>query len=148
MTEPMDILIVEDEFLLAIDIQAIVEDRGRHVLAEAASLRDVEELPEDLHPHLAFIDVNLAEGSSGFDVCTFIRSRWPETIVVFVSANVAQIPSDFRGGHGAIAKPFSHEGVALAIRYLADGVFDPPPSLARPSSLLPSPHLEARWDRL
>lgn len=141
----MNVLIVEDEMLLAMDIEAMVEDSGHCVLAEAASLREVEDLPGDLNPQLAFVDLHLAHESSGLDVCRYIRSHWPETLVVFVTANVSKIPADFSGAHGVIAKPFSHAGVVTAINYLANGVFDPPPSIPRPASLIPSPNLERRW---
>jgi CheY-like chemotaxis protein len=145
MADAMDVLIVEDEMLLAMDIEAMVEDSGHHVLAEAASLREVEELPSDIEPQLAFVDLHLAQGSNGIDVCHLIQRRWPEALIVFVTANVSKIPEDFAGGHGVIAKPFSHAGVVNAIRYLAEGVFDPPPSVPRPSSLVTSPHLKRRW---
>jgi CheY-like chemotaxis protein len=145
MTDTMDVLIVEDELLLAMDIEAMVEDSGHHVLAGAASLQDVESLPENLNPQLAFVDIHLAGNSSGLDVCRYIRMHWPKALIVFVTANVSKIPADFSGAHGVIAKPFSHAGVVNAINYLANGVFDPPPSLPRPASLIPSPHLEERW---
>ncbi|TDW61531.1 response regulator receiver domain-containing protein [Novosphingobium sp. PhB55] len=141
----MNVLIVEDEILLAMDIEAIVEDNGHRVLAEVASLKDVEALPDDIDPQLALVDIHLANGSNGLDVCQVIQRRWPEALIVFVTANVAKIPEDFLGAHGVIAKPFSHAGVANAIRYLANGVFNPPPSVPRPASLVPSPHLERRW---
>lgn len=53
MTNTMQVLIVEDEMLLAMDMEAMVEDSGHRVLAEAASLHDVEALPDDLNPQLA-----------------------------------------------------------------------------------------------
>jgi CheY-like chemotaxis protein len=145
MTNTMEVLIVEDEMLLAMDIEAMVEDSGHHVLAEAASLRDVEALPEDLNPQLAFVDIHLADESNGLDVCRYIRAHWPNALIVFVTANVSKIPADFSGAHGVIAKPFSHAGVVNAINYLADGMFDPPPSMPRPASLIASPNLEPRW---
>lgn len=145
MNDVMQVLIVEDEMLLAMDIEAMVEDSGHRVLAEAASLQEVEALPANLNPQLAFVDIHLAQNSNGFDVCKYIRRHWPETLVVFVTANVAKIPDDFSGAHGVIAKPFSHAGVVNAIKYLANGVFDPPPNVPRPDSLLASAHLERRW---
>jgi len=145
MNSTMNILIVEDEMLLAMDIEAMVEDSGHHVLAEATSLRDVRGLPDDLNPQLAFVDIHLADGSNGLDVCLYIRAHWPDALIVFVTANVSMIPTDFSGAHGAIAKPFSHAGVVNAINYLADGMFDPPPSIPRPASLIASPNLEPRW---
>lgn len=145
MTEIMQVLIVEDEMLLAMDMEAMVEDSGHHVLAEAASLQDVEALPHDLNPQLAFVDIHLARNSNGLDVSRYIQKHWPEALIVFVTANVSKIPSDFSGAHGVIAKPFSHSGVVNAIRYLANGVFDPPPSIPLPASFTPSTHLQHRW---
>ena len=141
----MEVLIVEDEMLLAMDIEAMVEDSGHHVMAEAASLKEVQELPDDIHHQLAFVDIHLAEGSDGLEVSRLIRERWPDAIIVFVTANVSKIPEDFSGAHGVIAKPFSQAGVVNAIRYLADGVSDPPPSMARPASFTASPNLKRRW---
>ena len=145
MPGSMDVLIVEDEMLLAMDIEAMVEDSGHQVAAEAASLQDVVALPDDVAPDLAFVDLHLAHGSNGLDVCRLIRQRWPATLIVFVTANVSKIPDDLAGGHGIIAKPFSHAGVVNAIRYLAEGVFDPPPSVPPPSSLIASANLQRRW---
>lgn len=145
MIRPMEVLIVEDEMLLVMDMEAIVEDSGHHVAAEAASLKEVEALPPDFDFQLAFVDIHLANGSSGLDVCRLIQGRWPKALIVFVTANVSMIPEDFLGAHGVIAKPFSHAGVMNALRYLANGVFDPPPTIPRPASLVPSPHLEKLW---
>lgn len=147
MTDAMEVLIVEDEMLLAMDLEAIVLDCGHHVAGEAATLDDVAALPGDINPQLAFVDIHLARGSNGLDVSRLIQRRWPEALIIFVTANVSKIPDDFSGGHGVIAKPFSHTGVAHAIRYLAEGVFDPPPSAPRPSSLVASPNLERRWTK-
>lgn len=145
MTDAMSVLIVEDEMLLAMDIEAMVEDSGHHVLAEAASLEDVEALSPALQPQLAFVDLHLAHGSDGLQVSRLIQQRWPNAVIIFVTANVAKIPQDFSGAHGVIAKPFSHAGVVSAIRYLAQGVFNPPPSLPAPSSLVTSANLHRRW---
>lgn len=145
MTNAMQVLIIEDEMLLAMDIEAMVEDSGHCVLAEAASLKDVEALPDDIRPQLAFVDLHLADDSNGLEVSRVIQQRWPDTLIVYLTANVARIPEDFAGAHGVIAKPFSHAGVINAIHYLAEGVFDPPPTIAMPASFTPSPNLRGRW---
>ena len=142
---PMGILIVEDEVLLAMDLEAIIEDNGHRVVGEAASLRDVQALGDNVDPQLAFVDMQLADGTNGLEVCRLIQQRWPAALIVFVTANISKIPPDFAGGHGAIAKPFSHSGIVNALNYLAEGVFDPPPSGQLPASLIPAPAL---YDRL
>lgn len=145
MTPALEVLIVEDEMLLAMDIEAMVEDSGHHVLAEAACLEEVVALPHDIDPQLALVDIHLSTEADGIAVSHVIQERWPKALIVFLTANVAKIPEDFSGAHGVIAKPFSYAGIIGALRYLADGVFDPPPTSSRPSSFVPSPELERIW---
>jgi CheY-like chemotaxis protein len=124
---PLSVLIVEDEALLAMDIEAMIEDAGHRVAGEASSLSEVEKLSDALTPDLAFVDIQLAQGSSGLDVCRTIQSRWPSTFIVFVTANPKKIPDDFIGAHGVIPKPFTRNGLMSAMRYIEEGVCDPPP---------------------
>ncbi|MDX3909419.1 MAG: response regulator [Sphingobium sp.] len=141
---PLNILIVEDEALLAMDIEAMILDSGHCVIGEAASLRDVLALDLPASPDVAFVDIQL-DGSSGLDVCTLIQERWSATAVVFVTANPKKIPDDFCGAHGVIPKPFSRAGLMSAMRYIEDGICDPPPASAQPSSFLASPKLARAW---
>ncbi|KQR82166.1 response regulator [Sphingomonas sp. Leaf343] len=142
---PLSVLIVEDEALLAMDIEAMVEDAGHRVVGEAASLYDVEGLPGHLRPDLAFVDIQLAKGTSGLDVCAVIRRRWTDAIVVFVTANPLKIPADFAGGHGVIPKPFSRNGLMSAMRFIEEGVCDPPPLSPQPASFIAAPAFAASW---
>lgn len=142
---PLSVLIVEDEPLLAMDIEMMIEDAGHRVVAEAASLFDVQDLGEETAPDLAFVDLQLARGTNGLDVNALIRRRWPDAIVVFVTANPKKIPEDFAGAHGVIAKPFSHNGFMSALQYLREGVCDPPPVSPQPGSFVASPAFAASW---
>ena len=135
---PLGVLIVEDEALLAMDLEAMVQDTGHSVVAEAASLPDVAGLGDSLDPAIAFVDVQLAKGTSGLEVARLIGRRWPSTIIVFVTANPLKIPPDFAGAHGVIAKPFSRTGLISAMHYLAESVIDPPPVSAPPASFVAS----------
>lgn len=139
------VLIVEDEMLLAMDIEALVEDCGHEVVAEVASLDEFEALAFDTCPQLALVDLHLAKGSSGLDVCRGISLRWPECVVVFLTANVSKLPPDYAGGHGVIAKPFSQSGMITALDYLSDAIQDPPPSRHTPASFTPSEQWASRW---
>lgn len=142
---PLGVLIVEDEGLIAMDIAAIVEDGGHRVVAEAASLHEVEELPDDLGIHLAFVDVQLARHTSGIDACRLVLERWPNTIVVFVTANPKKLPDDYAGAHGVIAKPFTLASLASAIVYIEEGVCRPPPLSSCPSAFFETPAFAATW---
>ena len=137
------VLIVEDEALLAMDLEAMIEDCGHHVAAEAASFDQVEALTIDA-PDLVFLDMHLAHGSSGLEVAALIRERWADAVIVFVTA-IEKIPPDFAGAYGVIPKPFSRNGLMSAMRYLQQGMSDPPPSIARPISFVASPAIAADW---
>ncbi len=62
---PLRFLIVEDEALLAMDIAMMIEDAGHVVAAEAAGLSEVEALAGRINPHIAFVDLQLADHSCG-----------------------------------------------------------------------------------
>ncbi|WP_410216896.1 response regulator [Paracoccus sp. (in: a-proteobacteria)] len=142
---PLDILVVEDEILIAMDIEMMIEDAGHHVIATAASLKDVEALPTERTPDVAFVDMQLAHNSTGLQVNALIQERWPSTIVVFVTANPKKIPDDFDGAHGLIAKPFSASGFTAALHYLQEGMCEPPPVSPAPGSFVASPGFAADW---
>lgn len=138
-------LIVEDEALLAMDIEAMVEDCGHRVVAEAASLADVEALEHIAAPDVALVDIQLALGSSGLDVSALIQARWANTVIVFVTANPKKLPCDYAGAHGVIAKPFSRNGMKSALHYLEEGMAAPPPTSRAPDSFKPAPSIVGLW---
>jgi DNA-binding LytR/AlgR family response regulator len=142
---PLDVLIVEDEAILMMDLEMIVEDAGNRVVADAASFDEVVDLPDALQPHLALVDVQLANGSSGIEVAKLIRNRWPDAAIVFVTANPKQLPENYCGAHGVIPKPFSRLGMAAAINYIVEGVRNPPPLSPRPGSFIAAPHVAVKW---
>jgi DNA-binding response OmpR family regulator len=140
-------LVVEDEALLAMDLEMMIEDAGHRVVGEAVCLADMDRLDDDLDPEVAFVDIQLADGSSGLDVCQQIRERWPSAIVIFVTANPKMATIGRDGGHGLIAKPFSRAGFIAAMRYLTKGISDPPPDSEPPPALSLSGAVVAAWSK-
>lgn len=53
------VLLVEDDFIVAYDMQAILEEQGATVLGPAASLGEARILLESSSPNIAVLDVNL-----------------------------------------------------------------------------------------
>lgn len=147
-TAPLDVLIVEDEFLLAMDLEEMIEDSGHTIVGQAASLHDVEALDPQLQPDLAFVDIQLARNTSGIDAARHILKQWPDAFVVFVTANPGKIPEDFAGGHGVIPKPFTRNGLLDAMHYIEQGVCEPPPVSPQPSSFMASPAFAATWKQV
>jgi len=146
LVRPFRVLIVEDEALLAMDIEALVEDAGHQVVGEAASVHELKGLPASAAPDLAFVDLQLALGTSGLDAARLIHERWTRAAVIFVTANPKKIPEDFAGAHGVIPKPFSRAGLTSALRYIEEGLTTPPPTSPVPASFIASPAFAAIWE--
>lgn len=139
------VLIVEDEPILAIDLEMTVEDCGHLVVGEAHCLKSAIALADDTDPHLAFVDVHLAHDTSGIDVSAMIQRRWPDAMIVFVTANRARVPEDLGGAHGIIIKPFTERGIVATLAFMTEGVFDPPPRSPPPTCLITAPKTAERW---
>jgi DNA-binding response OmpR family regulator len=56
------VLIVEDEFLIAMDLKLMLEQQGWRVMGPAATVRETLRLLENKSPTVALLDVNLGDG--------------------------------------------------------------------------------------
>ena len=142
---PLSILVIEDEALVAMELEAIIEDAG-HVLAGwAMSFEEANALVMTMArlPDLAFVDLNLGEGPSGIEVAEQLRLHDVE--VVFMTANAKRLADDMHGAIGIMAKPYSSGTVLAALDYLHDGVRAPPPTNDLPAGLRLSPRYERAW---
>jgi len=144
MVEPLKIIIVEDEALLAMELESLVEDAGHQVVGWATSSTEARRLVDTLEADLAFVDVHLTDGPTGIGVAQYI-SEQKRSMVVFMTANPKRIPDNFAGAVGVIAKPYTVNGVMAALRYLQEGVRRPPPVSIRPAGFSLSPHYKDAW---
>ncbi|WP_243374468.1 response regulator [Microvirga solisilvae] len=115
--KPLRILIVEDEFLIALELESLLQEAGHEVVGIAASSDEAVALGRELSPDLAFVDIHLADGLTGIDVARELSDRHHVT-VLFMTANAKRIPEDFAGARGVIAKPYTERGVKEALAYV------------------------------
>ena len=80
-----DVLIIEDEPVIAMDIQAVVERLGHRVVATARTRKQAVREAVRAKPGLILADIQLADGSSGLDAVNEILTSF-EVPVVFVTA--------------------------------------------------------------
>lgn len=71
--DTMSVLVVEDEFLIAMDVKMILEENGHTVLGPAASVESALNLLKDARPDVALLDLNL-RGQLVFPVAERLRS--------------------------------------------------------------------------
>lgn len=81
------VLIVEDEFFIALDLQDQVEDLGHEVIGVVRDVESCKSAAQEKPPDLALMDLRLANGSSGIDA-----SRWLYDVLnvrcIFISGNL------------------------------------------------------------
>ena len=79
------ILIVEDEALVAMEIEGMIEMMGHEPVGHADDLASAIESAESAQPDLALVDIQLSRGSSGLDVAAALKERGVP--VMFVTGN-------------------------------------------------------------
>ncbi|PXA82236.1 response regulator [Caulobacter sp. D4A] len=114
----LDVLIVEDEVLLATELEFLAQEVGYHSVGLAMSSDEAVDLAKSLHPDLALVDVHLQDGPTGVEVVRRIHDDCG-CVALFMTANVKRLPDDFAGACGVIGKPYSEHGVKTALAYLA-----------------------------
>ena len=80
-----DVLIIEDEPLIAIDIQMLVEELGHRVVHVARTHQEAVAAVGDAKPGLILADIQLADGSSGLEAVNQILSDL-SVPVIFITA--------------------------------------------------------------
>jgi len=135
------ILIVEDEALLAMELESEVEEAGHEIVGVAAESKQALSLIEKSSPQFAFVDIQLLDGPTGIDVGRHLASR--SIPYVFVSGNLKRIPEDFAGALGAIEKPYTMNGLQNALEFIDTIVNGEHQSVTAPPSLVLSPRLLA-----
>jgi CheY-like chemotaxis protein len=142
--KPLRILIVEDEFLIALELECLLQDAGHDVVGIAASADEALALGQQFAPDLAFVDIHLADGLTGIDVARSLSDQHDVT-VLFMTANAKRIPEDFAGARGVIAKPYTERGVKEALAYVT-AEQKPAPGHSAPVTFIPF-DVKGREDR-
>ena len=84
------VLIVEDEFFIALDLQDQVESLGHMVTRVARDVESCKRAAREQPPDIALMDLRLADGSSGIEA-----SRWLFDVLgvrcIFISGNLDDV---------------------------------------------------------
>ena len=110
-----DVLIIEDEPIIALDLTRLVRELGHRVTGAAATRGEAVALAKDHPPGLVLADIRLADGSNGMDAANDILALF-DIPVIFITA----FPEHLLTGEGPepaflITKPFREEAVKALI---------------------------------
>lgn len=106
-----DVLIIEDEPLIAMDIDDLVTSLGHRVVGIARTQREAVRMASERKPQLVLSDIQLADGSSGIDAVNDILKQF-DVPVIFITAFPERLLTGERPEPAfLITKPFSPEMV-------------------------------------
>lgn len=109
----LKVLIVEDEALVALDLEFMLEEAGHTPVGHADDLASALEVVEMTTPDIALVDMQLAMGESGLRVARELRER--DIPVLFATGNC---PGD--GGRaiaiGCLHKPIVEQSLRAALK--------------------------------
>ncbi|WP_339826950.1 response regulator [uncultured Parasphingorhabdus sp.] len=128
------IMIVEDEFLIAMEMEQIVGNLGYDCIGVADDTASAIELVAK-KPEIALVDVNLSDGPTGPVIGSRLANEFGVK-VVFVTANPKQLGDGIEGTLGAVTKPVEIDVLKDVLNYLVDvsnngDEVEPPPRMKR-----------------
>ena len=110
-----DVLIIEDEPLIALDLEALLENLGHRVIGIARTRGEAVTIARTKSPGLILADIQLADGSSGLDAVNDLLKTF-ELPVIFITA----YPERFLTGERPepaflISKPYQRATVSALV---------------------------------
>ena len=108
------VLIIEDEFLIALDVADTIENMGLKVVGLANARKHALSLAA--HADIALVDVNLADGRTGPEIGRELVEQYGLT-VVFMTGNPEDVADGIEGTLGVLTKPVMPEVVEKTISY-------------------------------
>jgi CheY-like chemotaxis protein len=109
------VLIIEDEPLIAMDIQAMVEDLGHSVTGIARTHDEAVKMVAEERPGIVLADIQLADGSSGLDAVNEILQQLTLP-VIFITAFPERLLTGERPEPAfLVTKPFEPAAVSALI---------------------------------
>lgn len=110
------VLIVEDEFFIAKDIEKVVLELGHKVVGRVRTRAAAHDFLKSVTPDLILADIQLADGSSGIDTVNDALGKFGGVPVIFITAFPGQLLSENRPEPTfLVSKPYKRTELKAAI---------------------------------
>jgi DNA-directed RNA polymerase specialized sigma24 family protein len=110
------VMIIEDEAIIAMDLESIVSDMGHRVTGVARTRAEAVSLAGADAPDLILADIQLADNSSGIDAVNDILPVLGELPVIFITAFPERLLTGEKHEPAfLISKPYTEEQVVSAV---------------------------------
>lgn len=114
----MKILIVEDEFTIALNTEMMLKENGHSVIGITDNLTDVLSLIVEEIPDVILMDINLGEGDSGIDIARKLKKIIQVPIIFLSAYSDTKTVTEALGERpfGYLVKPYKKEDLLIAIQ--------------------------------
>lgn len=118
MSDKIKVLVVEDEFMIRMDLVDYLSNEGFEVFEaenadEAISILEANETIQVL-----FTDVDMPGSMDGLKLSAAVRDRWPPVKIVVTSGYRMVSLTDLPEGSLFYGKPYDHARIAASLRDL------------------------------
>ncbi len=112
------VLIVEDEVLIAAEIEMYLEEQGFQVVGHCIRGKHAIELIADLKPDIVLLDIALKDNVDGIEVAQYIRANHDIPFVFLTShSDAVTLEKAYKTSpYGYIDKPFNEKELMRNIR--------------------------------
>ncbi|MFZ9002921.1 MAG: LytR/AlgR family response regulator transcription factor [Robiginitalea sp.] len=117
MEEPIKILIVEDNVIIADDMQSMLEEIGYEIVDNVIVYEQAVEVLKNQHVDLVLIDIILASDKTGIDLGKHIREKY-DIPFIFVTSNSDRATVENAKTvqpNGYLVKPFEQQDLYTSI---------------------------------
>jgi len=117
MVSGRTILIIEDEALIATNLEMLLEDNGFVVVGWATNAQEARSAAEEHRPAAAVVDIHLRGGDDGISLAAELHERFGmEIVFVTAQTDLGTIARAKSVAHRAyINKPYSEQAVVEAL---------------------------------
>jgi DNA-directed RNA polymerase specialized sigma24 family protein len=110
-----DVLIIEDEGIIAIDLAAIIESLGHRVVGRARTHREAIAVARRMKPGLVLSDIRLADDSSGLDAVNELLEAMNIAVIFITAFPVRLLTGQRPEPTFLITKPYSPDTVKAIV---------------------------------
>lgn len=121
------VLVVEDDPIVAMDIQRVLQQAGHDTVGTAGSAERALSLAERHRPDVVFVDLQLAGGTDGVEVAVLLAERYDCGIIVATGSSGAVVDNTrvHDLAEAVLQKPFSEQQILEAMTRCLDELEEP-----------------------